>query len=358
MNELKQLIQMSKYAGERLDLIQAGGGNSSVKFEDGTMAIKASGFLLSDLSENRGYSIVNNQLVTSIMESPQIVASEDKKSKESISNTLLKDTILTPDFRPSIETYLHALLAKYTLHTHPIAVNALTALPDWEERLLNIFGPDILLVEYDTPGIELALRLKKRYEVYMQTHSIKPSIVFLQNHGLIASSDSFEDIQKITEEVTERLEHYLGTSFARYRNVNKVSKAVNRIHGSDRIAYLSEDRIIQEMLASPSPLLSHTPYFPDGLVFLGYKVVQTDWDELDHKIELYIQKYMEEPKAIVIEGSMYLIAANVRKAKEMEDVLKLHLLAIQLSPGIVHTLPLDELKYLGNWEAEKFRQKQ
>ena len=31
MNELDKFVQISKYAGERFDLIQAGGGNSSVK---------------------------------------------------------------------------------------------------------------------------------------------------------------------------------------------------------------------------------------------------------------------------------------------------------------------------------------
>ncbi len=43
MNEMNDFIKISKYAGERFDLTQAGGGNSSVKNDDGTMYIKASG---------------------------------------------------------------------------------------------------------------------------------------------------------------------------------------------------------------------------------------------------------------------------------------------------------------------------
>ena len=55
MNELNKLIKLSKYAGERFDLVQAGGGNSSVKLENGEMLIKASGFILSDVEINNGY---------------------------------------------------------------------------------------------------------------------------------------------------------------------------------------------------------------------------------------------------------------------------------------------------------------
>ena len=53
MNELENFILMSKYAGERFDIVQAGGGNSSVKLEDGSMLIKASGFSLSEIQTRK-----------------------------------------------------------------------------------------------------------------------------------------------------------------------------------------------------------------------------------------------------------------------------------------------------------------
>ena len=34
MKEINQLVSMSKYSGERFDLVQAGGGNSSVKIDE------------------------------------------------------------------------------------------------------------------------------------------------------------------------------------------------------------------------------------------------------------------------------------------------------------------------------------
>ena len=57
---IKELVTISKYFGQRFDLIQSAGGNISVKFDD-MMLIKSSGIILSDLTENYGYSIINNK---------------------------------------------------------------------------------------------------------------------------------------------------------------------------------------------------------------------------------------------------------------------------------------------------------
>ena len=40
MDEIKKLIKLSKYAGMREDIIQAGGGNTSVKIDNEKMFIK------------------------------------------------------------------------------------------------------------------------------------------------------------------------------------------------------------------------------------------------------------------------------------------------------------------------------
>lgn len=42
--EITNLIKLSKYAGMREDIIQSGGGNTSVKINDETMFIKSSGY--------------------------------------------------------------------------------------------------------------------------------------------------------------------------------------------------------------------------------------------------------------------------------------------------------------------------
>ena len=56
---LADFAQMSQLAGSRSDYVQGGGGNTSVKLDGGLMAIKASGFCLSDISTDKGYAVLN-----------------------------------------------------------------------------------------------------------------------------------------------------------------------------------------------------------------------------------------------------------------------------------------------------------
>ena len=94
----------------------------------------------------------------------------------------------------------------------------------WKEILLSIFkNEDIALVPYRTPGIDLALELNKVINTFKKI----PKIIFLQNHGLIISSNNINDIQKITELVLERVEKYLKIDMKKYKLTNKISKLIN-----------------------------------------------------------------------------------------------------------------------------------
>ena len=56
---LKEFSRVSKTAGARADYVQGGGGNTSVKFANGLMAIKASGFCLSDIEPDKAYAVLD-----------------------------------------------------------------------------------------------------------------------------------------------------------------------------------------------------------------------------------------------------------------------------------------------------------
>ena len=117
MNEIKNFVEISSYAGERYDLVQGAGGNSSVKLDNGEMLIKASGFLLSDVNKNVGYSRVFTKQVVDIVKNREIINTNNKRQRESLTTQLLKESTIDKGNRPSIETLLHSLLLKYTLHT-------------------------------------------------------------------------------------------------------------------------------------------------------------------------------------------------------------------------------------------------
>jgi len=353
MNELNKLIKLSKYAGERFDLVQAGGGNSSVKLENGEMLIKASGFILSDVEINNGYSKVLTKQISEIINNKNVITEKNKRNRENITNSLVKDGTISKLNRPSIETLLHSFLYKYTLHTHPIVVNMVVIKKNWKNILSKIFNKDkIALVSYKTPGIELALELNKVLKSSNEIHNI----IFLQNHGLIITSSKFEDIKKINEYVIEKIESFLKVDFYKYKLTNKISALVNILKNDNNISYLSEDYYLNEQIKLNIKLFDFPPFCPDGFVFCGFSPVKISNLD-DHKIiKSYFKKNFELPKIIIYKKMLFFIAQNVKKAKEMEEVMKFHISVLNESNKKINLLEKQELMYLSNWEAEKFRQ--
>lgn len=72
----------------------------------------------------------------------------------------------------------------------------------------------------------------------------------------------------------------------------------------------------------------------------------------------YKEKYFELPKVMIYQDNLFFIAPNIKKTKEMEEVFKFHIMVLeQNKSNDKNFLEDDELAYLGNWEAEQFRQK-
>ena len=355
MSEIKDLVEISKYAGERFDLVQAGGGNSSVKFENGEMVIKASGFLLSELTENNGYSRVFTKQIAAVVKNVTILNDTEKRERESLTSQLVKDATIDKNNRPSIETLLHSFLLKYTLHTHPIVVNMIVIQKNWKDILNSLFTNDeVAFVEYKTPGIELALALNNELKNFDTT----PNIIFLQNHGLIVTSNFKNEMKAKTEYVLEKIENHLKIDMSRYKTTNEITYLFSRIDKVNNITYLSEDRYLTEMLIKNKELFIKTPFCPDSLVYCGIQSVEID-DIFDVKsIQKYKDKYFELPKVVMAKNNLYFIAPNIKKAKEMEEVFKFHIMVLEQNlKQDMNFLELDELAYLSNWEAEQYRQK-
>lgn len=351
---LEELIQMSKYAGERFDLVQAGGGNTSVKYDNNAMYIKASGYLLSELSHDKGYALVALDKVLAILEDEETLKIKEKNKRDKTASEQLNRAIIQGTDRPSIETYLHALLYKYTLHVHAITVNIFTSQKNWSEELKEL-DEEALCIPYETPGIELAILLKNHLETYRLQYNRLPNTVFLQNHGLIISSDHLEDIQLWTDGIVRKAELRAGVDFSRYRRTNALSTCFNKLFKTYNIAYLSEDHTINSLLKKVDEVHLGRPFSPDGYVFCGYTILPLT-DITDAPFKAYQLKYNEVPKLATYEGSLYIFAADLKKAKMIEDVLKNNLLIAHSLGDKLTYLKEDEIAYLGNWDAEKYRQ--
>jgi rhamnose utilization protein RhaD (predicted bifunctional aldolase and dehydrogenase) len=355
MSEIKDFIEISKYAGERLDLVQAAGGNSSVKLDNGEMLIKASGFLLSDVKEDSGYSRVYTALVCDIIRNNEIVNSTDKRQRESLTSTFLKEATIDKKNRPSIETLLHSILMKYTLHTHSIVVNMIVVKEDWKEILNAIFKDEVIaFVSYETPGIELAIALEKELRNFNEI----PKIIFLQNHGLIVTSDNNNEIKTLTEHVLNKIEKHLKIDMSKYKLTNNISHLFDIIEKSSNITYFSEDGFLNEQLQKNNQLFFSIPFCPDTFVYCGVNSVKIKSLSDVKTLNDYKLINHELPKVIIYNNNFFIRASSIKKAKEIEEVLKFHIMVLLYNKNLnLNFLEPEELDYLSNWEAEKFRQK-
>lgn len=341
---------MSHFAGIRFDLVQAGGGNSSVKFDSKSMLVKASGINLSQVTESNGHVHVDFKKTREWFKD-NALTEFDKKEREKKGKELLSLVTLGENGKPSIETFLHALLNTYTLHTHPISVNVVASQEDWDAVFQREF-PDCVCVPYATPGIDLALSL---YEEITKNKKI-PKVVFLQNHGLIISCDTHEKVISLTHDVTERLNQLLGLDLSRYQNTTHLKKIVDQSCQSSVMVYCSDDAVISGFLSLESKDLGVWPFCPDTLVYCGVApVFMSSLDDLD-SLDNYLKTYSESAKVIVLNGVVYFVAASLKKAREAEELFKFHLLVISKATKKTSRLSLNEVAYLSNWDAEKYRQ--
>lgn len=352
--DLKGFIKISKFAGERFDLIQAGGGNTSVKIDDSIMLVKASGYALSDVEETIGYAKVNHAILKEFVQNRHLSAHDPELSGEDKFSEVLVRATFGNGVRPSIETLMHSLMGKFVLHAHPLAVNIVVCRKNWREDLQTLF-PQSLLVEYHTPGVNLAITLKDTIANASIDPELEPLVVFLQNHGIIVSAPTYEQVIDLIESILDRIEQHLDVDYSRYRSVTKISSLANNVCHSRQIAYLSEDLALIQAFENHADYFMAKPFFPDMVVYNGVPTLVMNSLDDERAVDKYFREHNAAPKIVLCDGRVYFLASTVRKAQALESIVKFQVLTIDKHKGETNYLSEGETNYLAHWEAEKFR---
>ena len=354
---MQDFIRISKYAGMRNDLAQAGGGNTSCKLDDHIMLVKSSGYQLADVNGQAGYSRVDYRKIADYFKEHVEAYAEDVFTEEDGSR-LLKEAQIEGG-RASIETFLHAITGKYTLHSHPLLVNILTARADAGNILKELF-PKAVFVPYRKPGAALAEAYDKIYRAG-QAQGADGTIVFLQNHGLVVSGDDADTVIGKTEQVLSRIAAYLGVGDSACRAATQLYKVIGEIEAlAGNIVYLSENRYLSREYAGSGlveqGIWDHA-FCPDCVVYAGKKVLwlKKEYDRQD------ILDFMEAhgmPTLVYYEGHFYILAESVKKAQEIENVMSFAARVQYVNKGQeMHYLSDAQEDELLNWDAEKYRRK-
>lgn len=335
-------VEMSKYAGMREDLVQAGGGNSSFKISDEAMLIKASGYQLSDITEENGYAVVNPRIIREAF----LNATSIDDLTEQNSNDILKRAFISGK-RPSIETFLHSISGKYTLHTHPIVVNALTCRKGGMEILEKMF-PQSLTIPYAKPGIELA---KAYFKEYKKKNSRTPifDIVFMQNHGLVVSGSEAQMVIEKTEKIVRLLEQYLGIDYSGYRAITKLWRSF-----PEKIIWKVTD--INVLSVYESMGMWTYQFCPDCMVFLGKRALVLK-EEFSKKDILDFVATFGQPVIVIYNNQLYIVADSIRKALEIQSVMSFSAQVMYINKNVeCNLLTENQQNVILNWDAEKYRQ--
>lgn len=354
---MQDLIKISKYAGMRNDLAQAGGGNTSVKLDDHIMLVKSSGVQLADVSEQTGYSRVDYRKIVNYFKEHVEPFQEDVFTEE-IGNRLLKEVQIEGG-RASIETFLHAITGKYTLHSHPLLVNILTARAEAEEIIHELF-PRAVFVPYRKPGAALAEAYDKIYRA-QQAQGADGTVVFLQNHGLVVSGNDGDEAIAKTEEVLAGIADYLGIDDSACRAATQLYRTIGEIEAlAGNIVYLSENRYLSQDYAGrelvEQGMWEHA-FCPDCVVYANKKLLwlKKGYDRQD------ILNFMDQhgaPALVYYEGNFYILAESVKKAQEIENVMSFAARVQYSNKGHRMNYLTDAQKdELLNWDAEKYRRK-
>jgi len=331
---LKDLIHISHYAGCRFDLTQVNGGNSSVKIEN-FLYIKSSGCYLSDLTESYGIAKVKLKPLQKLLQHPE------KLNDSQIKNAIYAHTVGAN--RPSIETGMHVRLGTFVLHTHPLAVNALSCHKDWQKLIAQLF-PEAICIAYTTPGAALAIAVAQKLHA-VQANPKQTLILFLQNHGLVVSAMDAATVINKTEQITTKIEQTLNLDFTQYQTAAKVCALLKRVAPQFNFCHCANDQDLQQILTANKNLFFAEYCLPIAYLYntLALELVNLE-DEAP--IRTYIQHHQQAPQVIIYRNHIYLITSNIHQASELESVLKEHLLIQQIIAPQTRSLTATEIMQL------------
>jgi rhamnose utilization protein RhaD (predicted bifunctional aldolase and dehydrogenase) len=188
----QELLELSRaLGGERLRMAILGEGNTSVRLDDETFAVKASGSSLSTLTESEVTVCRFDRLLP--------LLDDAKAGDAEIDAALFASRVDNRARKPSIEALFHAYLltlpgVRCVGHVHAIAVNGILCSPRAPEFAsgrtcpdeIVLCGTESVLVPYAEPGMALCRSIREEVVSFVRRTGREPRIILLRNHGIIA----------------------------------------------------------------------------------------------------------------------------------------------------------------------------
>ena len=342
---LENFSRVSQSVGAHADYVQGGGGNTSVKLENGLMAIKASGFCLKDITPEKAYAVLDYQALRSFYygNEPQTLDDVEKcgsaKSKEAVR---VIDGLA--QLRPSVEAGFHSILDTYVAHSHSVYANLAACSVECREIVTEALKDAPYgwgMVAYTDPGARLTFSIRDELRRVAEETGHRPSVIFMQNHGLIAHADDPDTCLRIHADVNNRIAAAFGLSGDSFPQVS-----VREIGGG---LVEADSPFLSKMLTSGAfdeKFFLETPLYPDQMVFLvGSFAFGTGTPETDC--------CLADPATGRVVFNM--AASRAQVIAETLTAVVFIADAIRKNGKTLSTMGEQARAFIANWESEKYR---
>lgn len=343
-NTLTAFRDMSRAVGARVDYVQGGGGNTSVKLPDGLMAIKASGFCLSDIDNNAAYAVLDYTEIASFYHQNEPGSFEDvEKAGAAKVKEAVREIDGLPQLRPSVEAGFHSLLPEFVIHSHSVYANLAACAkegPAIAAKALAGAEYSYGFVPYTDPGARLSFSIRDEIRRVEAESGKKPAVILMQNHGIIAAAPSAGAAQIIHADANARLAAAFGLQ------ANSFPKPAVKARGDG--CFVSDTPYLCAQLKSGRytvERLLHEPLYPDQMVFLTGTLYAGNAPEADccaldtAKGEVVYR--MPEEKARIIEETLCAVVFICEN--------------IEAASYSLSTMGEAAKAFIANWESEKYR---
>ena len=186
---------------------------------------------------------------------------------------------------------------------------------------------------YTNPGAKLTFSIRDEIRAVERATGKKPSVIFMQNHGVIATHADADECVRIHDDINARVKAYFGA-----KDYPKIE-----LNGN-----FSATKGLKERLASGrfgEEELLKNPLYPDQMVFFADTLFLTDEAPALGKASLKsdgtVEYNMDAGKAVVIEETLAAIVYIID--------------GIEAKGFTVSTMSGAAQQFISGWESEKYR---
>lgn len=385
---IDELIRVSRHYGKKSDFVLAGGGNTSFKTAK-TLYVKGSGVALAEIDES-GFVEMDRQLLEEILAAD---LGADAKKREELFKNAIMSARRHPELnqRPSVECVLHNLLkSQLVIHTHATLVNSISCGANGEQRCRELFGDEVIWVDYVDPGFTLAKTVFNKVSSYLKTSGrTYPPAIIMENHGLIVCGDSADEIKHTTSQLIAKIEglyhgcdesKLLGTitikePSERQALISIIAPSLRGLLAESSTLKIvtyddSEEAIRISCADQGKEIAAGGPLTPDQIVYcksfpmwveIPANAVEGQIIEiLRQELQLFIEKYGYSPKVVLVKGlGLFAVGDDYTEA---DIVRQVYLDAVMVmigakAIGSIQYLKPTQREFIENWEAENYRKK-